>query len=178
MTHDLDGSAGTRTGLLASRRGASIDISHRAHCSPPMLLVRAWWWQPWQQLVKRRHAEKETGSTHFIFAARTPTESRANWVKMVYDTGAQTTLMSGADATKLGYNLQTRVAYGTPGTVGGVGGGGIPVRNLNMTFYLRMRPNDWRLVSGLASVGETIDFTLLGVTHLASLGSAYQVKFV
>ena len=57
MTHDLDGSAGTRTGLLASRRGASIDISHRAHCSPPMLLVRAWWWQPWQQLVKRRRAE-------------------------------------------------------------------------------------------------------------------------
>jgi hypothetical protein len=47
-----------------------------------------------------------------------------------------------------------------------------------MSFYLRMRPNDWRLVSGLALVGPTVSHTLLGVTHMASLGSAYAVKFV
>ena len=91
---------------------------------------------------QRKFKKKETGATHFIFAARSPNTPRRNWVKLVYDTGAQTTLMSGANATKLGYDQQTRLAVGTPGSVGGVGGGGIPVRNLNMSFYLRMRPND------------------------------------
>ena len=52
---------------------------------------------------QRKYKKKETGNTHFIFAARLPNTPRENWVKMVYDTGAQTTLMSGADATKLRY---------------------------------------------------------------------------
>ena len=51
---------------------------------------------------QRKFKKKETGATHFIFAARSPNTPRSNWVKLVYDTGAQTTLMSGADATKLG----------------------------------------------------------------------------
>ena len=53
---------------------------------------------------QRKFKRKETGATHFIFAAQTPNTPRRNWVKLVYDTGAQTTLMSRADATKLGYN--------------------------------------------------------------------------
>eukprot|EP01047_Picozoa_sp_COSAG01_P016001 COSAG01_NODE_809_length_13431_cov_12.268677_9_plen_171_part_00 len=126
---------------------------------------------------QRKYKKKEIGNTHIIYAARSPNEPRSNWVKLVYDTGAQTTLMTGAEATKLGYNQQTRLALGIPGSVGGVGAGSVPVQKLNMSFYLRMRPNDWRLVSGQTAVGDA-GHTLLGVTHMASLGSAYAVKFV
>jgi|EP01049_Picozoa_sp_SAG25_P002255 hypothetical protein len=127
---------------------------------------------------QRKYKKKETDLKHFIFAATSPNEPRSNWVKMQYDTGASITVMTGAQATKLGYNQQRRIQLGAAvGSISGVGAGSIPVHNLNMSFYLRMRPNDWRLVTGMTAVGAS-PHTLLGVPHIAALGSAYAVKFV
>ena len=104
---------------------------------------------------QRKYKQKERKKQHYIFAAVSPNEPRTNWVKMLYDTGASITAMTGENAESLGYNLQRRMQLGTVGSIRGVGAGSIPVRNLNMSFYLRMRPNDWRLVSGMTAVGAT-----------------------
>ena len=127
---------------------------------------------------QRKYKKKETSKAHIIFAAKSPTEPRENWVKMIYDTGASLTYMSKQHAAKLGYDAQTVRLSGVPGSYGGVGGR-VQGRELIMSFYLRMRPNDWRWVSGATAVVERARVgALLGTPHMKTLVTAYQVKFV
>lgn len=127
---------------------------------------------------QRKYKKKETSKAHIIFAAKSPTEPRENWVKMIYDTGASITYMSRQQAALLGYDAQILQLSGVPGSYGGVGGS-VQGRELIMSFYLRMRPGDWRQVSGATAVVERARVgALLGTPHMKTLGTAYQVKFV
>ena len=127
---------------------------------------------------QRKYKKTEDRDRHHIFVARSPNEPRSRWVELVYDTGAVFTVMNATNARKLGYPPERVQQLGWSVTIQGVTGD-LPAMELDMSFYVRMRPDDWRWVSGRASVSRTpANQQLLGVSHIASLKSAYQVKFV
>jgi hypothetical protein len=69
-------------------------------------------------------------------------------------------------------------AQGTAKRIGGVTGSA-QAMELDMTFYIKLGPNDWRPVSGKAWVMPTMTSdNLLGVTHIKGLKSSYNIKFV
>lgn len=121
---------------------------------------------------------KVPGRKHEIIAARSPLSPIGDWVRMTYDTGAMATAMKPSAASKLGYPPPIVQAEGTPRQIRGVTGY-TQSMELNMTFYIKLGPNDWRQVSGLAWVSPGMTSSnLLGVTHIKGLKSSYNIKFV
>lgn len=121
---------------------------------------------------------KVPGSKHEIIAARHPLSPVADWVRMTYDTGAMSSSMKPAAATKLGYPPQIVQQQGTPIQIRGVTGS-TQALELDMTFYVKLGPDDWRPVSGKSWVMPNMTSSnLLGVTHIKGLKSSYNIKFV
>ena len=120
---------------------------------------------------------------HKLWVASNPNALQIDWVEMVYDTGAQETVLTQADATKLGYNPNRVASEGLDTVFGGVTAGTARGKLLhNMSFYVqvdRHAGNDWRWVSGSAIVSDELNSeNLLGTGHIKGLKSSYNIKFV
>ena len=120
---------------------------------------------------------------HKLWAASNPNAPQANWVEMLYDTGAQDTTINQAGATKLGYNPFRVASEGWDTVFTGVTAGRSRGKLLhNMSFYVQVDPdsdNDWRWVSGSAIVSDELQSeNLLGTGHISDLKSGYTIQFV
>ena len=56
-----------------------------------------------KQGLKKVKIKVPGNKAHLLWTASNPDAPQANWVEMLYDTGAQDTTLTQADATKLGW---------------------------------------------------------------------------
>ncbi len=136
-----------------------------------------------KQGLKKYKIKVPAAQPHKLYAASNPNAPQANWVEMLYDTGAQDTTLTQANATKLGYNPNRVASEGLDTVFGGVTAGTARGKLLhNMSFYVQVDPdsdNDWRWVSGSAIVSDELNSeNLLGTGHIKGLKSSYNIKFV